>query len=157
MTTTISVNWIMRLRQQRHVQSCGLACVAMITNQSYNTVLQDYEDLGDGPIYWEWWDERKTWSLNYGTTTMNLYNMLAYYGVQSNKRSLSYKGRDCLPDLSILTTCLRQEDWNGRKRTFWHWVVCEKERRTTKIYDPWYGMQTLNNIRPVESYMRIHT
>ena len=39
----------MRLRQQRHVRSCGLACVAIIANQPYNAVLQDYEDLSDEP------------------------------------------------------------------------------------------------------------
>lgn len=129
----------------------------MIADKSYATVLQDYEDLDDAPIYWEWWDEKKIWSLNYGTTTFDLYFMLNHYGVQSNKRRIAYKGRECLPELSILTTCLRQEMFNGKKTTFWHWVVCERERRTTKIYDPWYGMQNLNNIRPIESYMRIHT
>ncbi|KKM21269.1 hypothetical protein LCGC14_1637130 [marine sediment metagenome] len=120
---TTNANWTMRLRQQRHVRSCGLACVAIIANQPYNAVLQDYEDLSDEPTYWEWWDERKVWSLNYGTNTMNLHDMLAHYGVQSNKQRISYSGRDCLPDLSILTIHLRQEAWNGIKTTFWHWKV----------------------------------
>lgn len=147
----------MRLKKQRHVNSCGLACVAIITDKPYATVIQDYEALEDEPIYWEWWDERKLWELTYGTTTINLHDMLYHYGVQSNKRRIKYTGRDCLPDLSILTTCLRQEMYNGKKTTFWHWVVCEKKGRTTKIYDPWSGMQTLRDIKPIESYIRIHT
>lgn len=147
----------MRLKKQRHVRSCGLACVAIIADKPYAAVIQDYEELEAEPIYWEWWDERKLWALTYGTTTMDLHSMLDHYGVQSNKRRIAYKGRDCLPDLSILTTCLRQEMYNGKMKTFWHWVVCEKKGRATKIYDPWYGMQTLREIQPIESYIRIHT
>ncbi len=147
----------MRLKTQRHVRSCGLACVAMIADKSYATVLQDYEDLDDAPIYWEWWDEKKLWSLDYGTTTFDLHFMLRHYEVRSNKRRIAYKGRDCLPDLSILTTCLRKEMYNGRMVNMWHWVVSEKQGSRFQIYDPWFGMQTLRDIKPIESYIRIHT
>ena len=146
-----------KLKKQRHVWSCGLACVAMVAKQAYNNVIDDYWDQESDEIYWKWIEERKTWQLGYGTTTKDLHNLLDGYGIETNKRCVPYKGSDKLPDLSILVVMKRKEVQNGRKETCWHWVVCKREGRKFKVLDPWYGERTLKDCGKINSFIRIHT
>jgi len=131
----------------------------MIADQPYKTVLDDFEELKDKagePIEWKWSDKRKSWSIDYGTETIDLYNLFKYYGVKSNQRCVTYKGK--LPDMSILTVDSRHERVGGKMEHCWHWVVCLREIEQFRILDPWKGQRTtLGNVGKIESYMRIHT
>lgn len=149
----------MRLKQQRHIRSCGLACVAIIADQPYKTVIDDFEDLADkagNPIEWSWKSGNKRWYIGYGTTTKDLHVLLDYYGVKSNQRRVKYKGK--LPDVSILTINPRYEKLGGNMELCWHWVVCLREDGAFRILDPWKGeRKTLGDVGKIDSYMRIHT
>ena len=147
----------MRLRKQRHRWSCGLACVAMIADKSYDNVIDDYWDQEDNEVYWKWIEEHKAWHIDYGTTTMDLHKLLYGYRINSNKRCVAYTGSLKLPDLSILVVSLRKEIMNGRKETCWHWVVSERQGRRFQVYDPFYGKMFLKDCGRIESYIRIHT
>ena len=148
----------MRLKQQRHIRSCGLACVAMIADQPYKTVVDDFEDLADkvgNPIEWNWKSDNKRWYIGYGTTTKDLHVLLDYYGVKSNQRCVTYKGK--LPDVSILNIDSRHERLGGKMVHCWHWVVCLREDEAFRILDPWKGKRkTLEDVGAIDSYMRIH-
>jgi len=145
-----------RLKKQRHGWSCGLACVAMVAKKPYNTVIADFEDMYD-TLYWDYHNESKTWVIGYGTRIDDLYELFAEYDVTSNQRCIRYKGRGALPELSILAINLRDEIINDRKSKCWHWVVCKREGRKFKIFDPWSGMRSLRSLGRIESYIRIHT
>ena len=144
-----------KLKKQRHLFSCGVACVAMIADKSYNTVINHVEDMYD--VYWKYINKTKKWVIGYGTTTRVLHELLAEYDITSNQRCIRYKGRDALPELSILTITLRDEIINDYKTTCWHWVGGKREGRKFKIFDPWDGVRSLRSIGRIESYIRIHT
>ena len=147
----------LKLRKQRHDWSCGLACVAMIADKPYNTVIADFENMYD-TLYWNYLNKSKQWVIGYGTSTSDLYDLFTEYGVTSNQRMIRYKGRDALPELSILAINERDEIVNWRKARCWHWVVCKREGRKFKIFDPWDGVRSLQSLgRTIESYIRIHT
>jgi len=138
-----------KLRTQRHKYSCGLACVAMVANKAYDQVVLDYthyEYDGETPQVF-----REGRVVNgFGTGKLDLHNLLDLYGIQSNRTLTKYKGRDSLPELSILVVNKRE---NG-----WHWVVCVKEGyRKYTVYNPSRGKQSLRECGPITSFLRIHT
>ena len=137
----------LRFKKQRHQRSCGLTCVAIIADKPYATVIQDYEK--DNQLYWEWGDRKKSWSLSYDTTTKDLYTLLSKYGVTCSKKRVKYQGKESLPDLSILAAFSRQERMGGRKGEHWHWVVCEHNNDCFTVYDPLYGIRTLEDVYPI--------
>lgn len=144
-----------RLRKQRHLTGCGIACVAMVANQAYDTVLNDYINLSNGQTHL-WIDENKHWAHYYGTRTFHIHTLLEGYGINSNKRCIKYKGKKNLPDLSILVTDFRREKINSRIETHWHWVVCAKEENELIIYDPYTGyIKPLDKTIKPASYIRI--
>lgn len=147
----------MRYKKQRHVHSCGIACVAMIANKAYDTVLQDYIDLDDEPIYWVWKEETQSWCLNFGMSISCLAYMLNQYGIKINKRMLKYKGRDKLPDTCIMNTCVRVATIGGKTYKTGHWVVCTKEESKYRILDPWFGEKTLQDMHyEIDTYVKVH-
>ena len=145
-----------KLKKQRHLWSCGLACVAMISRKSYNNVIDDYW-IQEKDIFWKYINEHKRWVIDYGTNTIDLHKLLDDYGIGSNKRCVPYKGSDKLPDLSILVISKRKERINGKQKTCWHWVVCKREGRNFKVLDPYHGERTLKDCGKINSYIRIHT
>lgn len=144
----------LRFKKQRHSRSCGLTCVSMIANKSYTTVIQDYEK--NNQLYWEWSDREECWVLSYGTSTKDLYALLSKYGITCNKKRVKYRGKESLPDLSILSAFSRQERVGGRMEEHWHWVVCERNNSDFIVYDPWYGIGTLKDIQPISHYIGVH-
>jgi ABC-type bacteriocin/lantibiotic exporter with double-glycine peptidase domain len=141
-----------KLRTQRHKISCGLACVAMVANKAYDQVVLDYTHYEyDGKIPQVFREGRVVHG--FGTSTLDLYNLLDLYGIRSNRTLTKYKGRDSLPDLSILVVCKRPSGGG------WHWVVCAKEGyRKFTIYNPnaFNKKQSLKDYRPITSFLRIH-
>lgn len=146
----------MRYIKQRHVHSCGIACVAMIANKAYETVLQDYIDY-DEPIYWVWKEENQRWCLDFGTSMSDLSYMLNHYGIKTNKRLRKYKNQDELPDTCIMNAYVRKATIGGKTYYTGHWVVCVKEGRKYRILDPWHGEKTLQDIHyDIDTYVRVH-
>ena len=129
----------------------------MIANKAYETVLQDYIDLSRKPIYWVWKEENQRWCLNFGTSTSDLVYLLDHYGVKMNKRMLTYKGRDKLPDTCIMNAYVRKATIGGKTYNTGHWVICTKEGQTFRILDPWYGEKTLQDMHyDIDTYVRVH-
>lgn len=144
----------MRLRKQRHNFSCGLACVAMVANKPYKTVLADFRRLYRKEVKKLLYNGR--WIIDYSTATIHLHGLLKHYGIRAGKTLRKYKGKDCLPEISILETMLRGEQFGLKTEDCWHWVVAVKKGRNVTVYDPDVGVRTLREVSPVSSYIRIY-
>lgn len=144
----------MRLRLQRHSFSCGLACVATIANKPYATVLRDYRRLFRKDAKKVLYNGR--WIIDYSTETRHIYHLLKHYGIRAGKTMRTYRGKDYLPELSILETKLHKEKFGLKIEDCWHWVVAKKEGNRVKIFDPNVGMRTLREVGPISAYLRVY-
>lgn len=142
---------MLRLRKQRHKAACGLACVSMITNKAYNTIVDDFDmlaELNEEPVEWGYVERGKCYCWWYFTSTYDLHYLLNYYGIKSHKRWSLYTGRDSLSDISILAV--------NKTKKGWHWVVAEKTKTHVRILDPWRGEGKLNDYRgKVHAYIKV--
>jgi len=140
---------MIRFRKQRHKRSCGLACVSMIADVAYNTVLNDFEMLLNEhghDLYWTMYNNR--WVLDYSTSSDDLHYLLKYYGIKSNKNEKRYKlydvaRKEYLPKVAILSV--------ARRRSSWHWVLWADER----IYDPKIGPVPVDYWKNVWGYITV--
>lgn len=104
---------------QQDRTGCGLACVAMISNASYQSVrsaaINSYGLGKRGKFY---------------TSTPKLSDLGKDFGVSIGRRRRKFNGFENLPPLSILSI-----NYDEAENT-WHWVVCVKSKAGIYILDP---------------------
>lgn len=123
----------------------------MIADVAYNKVVEDFQTMIDEPVGWIVRDG--THHLSYYTNLEHLHILLSKHGIRLNKRWFLYKGKDQLPDLSILVVNRRRRG----SRYGWHWVVCERNGETFEIYDPCIGQYEISDYLNIYAYAKVHT
>lgn len=141
-------------RKQEHVRGCGLACVAMLTGLPYNWIRDDYDEIF-GPPERSKSLTKGTSSLEYGTDAQDLNALLEANDFNSNKRLISFKSWNDLPEFAILAVRYKQHKKYGNET--WHWVVFD--RKENVVYDPWISKEEkqagkIENIRTDYKRMR---
>lgn len=106
---------------QQHESGCGLACVAMLTGNSYAAVRQRAAQLGIVAT-----DER-LWS-----QTDYVRRLLADYGVSLDSAERPFACWEHLPDLALLAIKYRLVEG----QPLWHWVVFCRRNGQPLVLDP---------------------
>ena len=106
---------------QQDTTGCGLACVAMLAEEGYETVKKKACELGINT------DDEKLWSdTNYVRT------LLHEYSIRVSEDEKEFLGWSALPDLALLSIKYRVE--NGKP--LWHWTVFKRQDGKGVVYDP---------------------
>lgn len=107
------------LVKQLHTTGCGIACVAMLTNKTYNLIDQQAVDekffKPTGKRY---------------TTSRQLSLLAAKHNINIDSRRKAFKGFDRLPDRAILSVKMA-----GSVRN-WHWIVFYRLEDSIFLLDP---------------------
>jgi hypothetical protein len=106
----------MKCIKQKHDDSCGQTCIAMLTGAPYDDVIDSM-----GESY---------------TSARDLHKALAKFGLKSPKRLVQFRGNKKYPNHRALNVyaILKLVDRRYHNRRYWHWVVRDAKRR--KILDP---------------------
>lgn len=115
---------------QQHPTSCGLACVAMVADITYQTVIQRTNELGV---------LKK--SGYYGTTSRDLVAILKSFDIHTARRTSLTNWLD-VPQITIV----------GVNPSGPHWVVAVRSQTDYYIFDP--GTEMPNTLR--RDFGRIH-
>jgi ABC-type bacteriocin/lantibiotic exporter with double-glycine peptidase domain len=106
---------------QEETSGCGIACVAMLANRSYQAVKQLANSMGifaeDSQLY---------------SSTDYVKRLLGEYGISISNEINSFSDWEKLPDKALLSIKYRLE--NDRPR--WHWVVFVRENTNRFVLDP---------------------
>lgn len=102
----------MKIVKQRDRTGCGLACVAMITGQTYWQVRRKV--IPDDP------------SRPYATTAKDLNSLSKNIA----PKMISTNSWEKVPNLAIVAV-------GKRKSGNWHWVVFQRKNDIAVFYDPW--------------------
>lgn len=96
---------------QEETTGCGIAAVANIVGESYQSVKTQANSLG---IYA---DDQALWS-----DTQYVRHLLNQYGYQASISEIDFAGWDDLPDRALLAI-----KWHvDEGKPFWHWVVFKR-------------------------------
>ena len=99
----------------------GLACVAMLTGESYQAVRETAAGLGifasDEALY---------------SDTAYVRRLLEHYAIQAGPGEMPFTTWEDLPDCALVATKHHYE--NGRP--FWHWAVFVREAEGAAVLDP---------------------
>lgn len=108
---------------------CGLACVAMLVNQTYYEVKDQLINKG--------FFKR---NLDFGTTFQELTNILTMFNFRPMKKR-KFKKWNCIPaKVAIAST-------NYDKSGGWHWVVFVRDSDGYFIYDPSKPRKKIRDLR----------
>jgi ABC-type bacteriocin/lantibiotic exporter with double-glycine peptidase domain len=106
---------------QEDQMGCGIACAAMLSNQSYQQARKIAEQLGisaDDP--------------QLGSDTKHVRKLLAHLKIEVSNEEESFQGWNHLPDRALLAI-----KWHLEKGTpFWHWTVFVREGKQGYVLDP---------------------
>jgi len=115
---------------QEERTGCGIACVAMLSNQSYQHARKIAKQLGISAEDPELWSE-----------TMYVRKLLAYLKIKISDREKPFQDWNRLPDRALLAI-----KWHVENGTpFWHWTVFIREGQRTYVLDPKKALK--NNLR----------
>ncbi len=106
----------MKIVSQRDRTGCGLACVAMVTGQTYYQVRRKYHVN----------HKVNKIAFDYSTNARDLHNLSELV----SPKMISVKKWDTIPDFAIVAI-------GNRKSGGWHWVVFERKDGIGVFYDPW--------------------
>jgi ABC-type bacteriocin/lantibiotic exporter with double-glycine peptidase domain len=110
----------MKLIKQKDTTGCGLACVAMITGQTYNQVKRKYLPA---PRL-----EKLNILGEYYTDAKDLHNLSKNIA----PKMISVKYWETIPNFAIVAL-------GKRKDKSWHWVVFQRKNSIPVFYDPIYN------------------
>ena len=106
---------------QQETTGCGIACVAILANVSYEETKTTANRLG---IFAE---DEKLWSeVGYVRT------LLREYGIDTAAEETPFSSWGSLPDLALLAI---KHHWEN-ERLFWHWVVFCRWDNRPMVLDP---------------------
>lgn len=115
----------MRRVKQGDPTGCGLACIAMITNNDYNKVRAlAVRELG--------FDDSGT----FYTNTKHLRDLANNFQIELGKKRRQFKSFERLPDTAILAINYKEE------LDTWHWVVYHRTSTDQFVYDPKKNIKT---------------
>ncbi|MFW5910855.1 MAG: hypothetical protein ACOCUJ_03350 [Thiohalospira sp.] len=106
---------------QEEKTGCGLACVAMLAGESYQSVREVAAGLGIHA------SDEALWS-----DTTHVRRLLDYYGIQPAPEERPFTAWAELPGCALLAT---KHHYEGG-RPFWHWVVFVREPAGAVVLDP---------------------
>ncbi len=107
----------------------------MVAGVPYREIRDDYIELNGEPEFvYVPRPHHKMVVKNYGTSHLDLQQILDLYGIRANKSETKFTGWDDLPDVAILAVNFRQESVGGSKKDCWHWVVWNRELDC--VFDP---------------------
>lgn len=106
---------------QQDQTGCGIACVAMLTDTSYEEVKATAASLGVVPA------DKKLWS-----DTMYVRTLLRNSSISCSDSEVPFTTWQALPDLALIAINYRLE--NGMP--LWHWSVFKRETQGAVVYDP---------------------
>lgn len=134
-----------RIRQE-HKTGCGIACVAMVTdNATYSKVIKIARKLFD------WNDSQRT----FYTSSAQLQKLLLSFKGQT-KKSRAVRKWSSLPETAIVGIN------HNEKSNTWHWVVFRREADTEYVLDPRakremrkdFGRMRLRSCIPIDLTLR---
>jgi hypothetical protein len=126
--------WELEELRQRHDNSCGQTCVAMLSGTSYNRVIKQM-----GKSY---------------TSTRAIHDGLKYFGVRSAKRLVQFRGNKKYPDHRKLgfDAMLKLVHPKVHRGGNFHWVVWDAKKR--KVLDPQRPRYKIRQVR-ITSFLPI--
>lgn len=115
----------MKRVRQRDPTGCGLACIAMLSGDKYESV----KDVAINELGWE---ESGT----FYTGTRDLRELGRYFGIELGKRRRLFKNFNALPDTAILAI-------NYKEQTdTWHWCLYRRIKDDQFVNDPSQSIKT---------------
>jgi len=122
--------------RQKHRTGCGIACVAMLTGNTYDAVMKKARQVF-------FWSETKR---SYYTSSAQLRELLDLFQVETSKGH-SVRNRTTLPSRAVLGI-----NHNESSNT-WHWVVYCRGPDGEYVLDP----QSVNIYRTDFGRMRLYS
>lgn len=114
---------------QHDETGCGIACVAMLTNQSYYEVKDQLIKRGFFKKHFD-----------FGTTFQELTNILASFNFRPMQKRKFKKWTNIPAKVAIVST-------NYDKSGGWHWVVFVRDLDGYFIYDPGKPRKKIRDLR----------
>lgn len=112
----------MQLTKQKYNTSCGIACIAMLTGKSHNTVMRKAIEL------FEWKSDSKFLDNNSRTNSKKIIRLLSKFGLEGKFKK--FKSWDNLERKNILAVRYNENTGN------WHWIVVERKKSKLVILNP---------------------
>lgn len=115
----LAINQGIRRVKQDDRTGCGIACIAIITGESYERIrslaINELRFSEDGPFY---------------TQVSHLKILASKFGIELPQRIRKFKNWESLPDVAIVAINYCKESHT------WHWVVYRREKDSQYVIDP---------------------
>lgn len=141
---------------QKDRSGCGIACVAMITNKTYESVRDVAIEKGFRRKEHIRMVKKQGGKEPLFTSTNDLRKLAEYFGVVINcKKRKKFKSWEDLPNTAIMAV-----KWN-KKKDLWHWVVFKRLKNGKQyIVDPRklaskVKYTRLSKFKPIAGYLPV--
>jgi hypothetical protein len=137
-------NYNLKPITQQHKTSCGLTCVAMLTSQPYDEIIQKARELF-------------TWHKNrpkFRATIDHLRQLLSHYGITNHEYTVDYNWKNC-SDLSIAVI---NRDHYTNKSINCHAVIFFRKNNQEYVIDPAWenGIRTDFHNMNLDSFISLY-